>query len=185
MRYGGLRVFTTQVLIAGLVWGLSAAPRLRAEPPSSSAKGSSCASAEYHQFDFWVGDWDVFDHDHPGSPVAHAVVRAQLGGCVITEDFKNTPGSEGMSLSAYDAYRKQWQQSWVSNRPQVLFLTGHARGAAMTLSGREATAAGSQLVRGTWAKIDGGGRETAVVSEARGKSWKPWFDLVFRPHAAR
>jgi ketosteroid isomerase-like protein len=30
--------------------------------------------------------------------------------------------------------------------------------------------------------MSGGVRETAVTSTDGGKSWKPWFDLVFRPH---
>ena len=27
----------------------------------ASAHAAPCASPEYHQLDFWVGDWDVFD----------------------------------------------------------------------------------------------------------------------------
>ena len=27
----------------------------------ASAHAAPCAPPEYHQFDFWVGDWDVFD----------------------------------------------------------------------------------------------------------------------------
>lgn len=27
----------------------------------ASAHVAPCAPPEYHQFDFWVGDWDVFD----------------------------------------------------------------------------------------------------------------------------
>jgi hypothetical protein len=37
-------------------------------------------------------------------------------------------------------------------------------------------------VRGTWKPADGGVRETAIVSTDAGKTWQPWFDLIFRPH---
>jgi len=42
----------------------------------------------------------------------------------------------------------------------------------------------SKLIRGTWKSVAGGVRETAVSSTDDGKTWKPWFDLMFRPHAA-
>jgi hypothetical protein len=51
----------------------------------------------------------------------------------------------------------------------------------MILSGVFHTMAGEPLVRGLWT-VDGGVRETAEKSTDGGKTWKPWFDLVFRPH---
>ena len=41
-------------------------------------------------------------------------------------------------------------------------------------------AKGGRLVRGTWKPENGGVRETAVTSTDGGRTWKPWFDLVFR-----
>jgi hypothetical protein len=29
------------------------------EAQAGPAPGAACASAEHHQFDFWIGDWDV------------------------------------------------------------------------------------------------------------------------------
>jgi hypothetical protein len=40
------------------------------------------------------------------------------------------------------------------------------------------------IVRGVWKPENGGVRETAVTSSDGGKTWKPWFDLVFRPAAS-
>ena len=37
-------------------------------------------------------------------------------------------------------------------------------------------------VRGTWKPVNGGVRETAVTSTDGGKTWQPWFDLVFSHH---
>jgi hypothetical protein len=33
---------------------------------SADAPPTACAAPAYHQFDFWTGDWDVFD---VGSPI--------------------------------------------------------------------------------------------------------------------
>jgi DICT domain-containing protein len=53
----------------------------------------------------------------------------------------------------------------------------------MVLSGADRTDDGKERrVRGIWKPEDGGVRETAVTSTDGGKTWKPWFDLVFRPH---
>lgn len=57
------------------------------------------------------------------------------------------------------------------------------RDGAMILSGVEYVAGGSKKqVRGFWRPVKGGVRETAVTSRDGGKTWKPWFDLMFRPH---
>jgi hypothetical protein len=71
-----------------------------------------CAATSYRQFDFWAGDWDVFD---VGSPiqVAHAKVDLTLDGCVLREDYQGTDGHKGQSFTIYDVSRKVWHQSWV------------------------------------------------------------------------
>jgi len=70
-----------------------------------------CTAPEYHQFDFWIGDWDVSDFDQPNKIVARARVSRILDGCALQEDYKDTGGLEGRSISIYDASRKVWQQT--------------------------------------------------------------------------
>lgn len=51
------------------------------------------------------------------------------------------------------------------------------------LSGADRTAAGEERqVRGTWKPMTGGVREIGVASTDGGKTWQPWFDLMFRTH---
>jgi hypothetical protein len=78
--------------------------RVLAEP----APSAKCVAAAYRQFDFWVGDWDVFD---VGSsiPVAHARIDPILDGCVLREDYQGTEGHKGQSFTIYDAARRVWQ----------------------------------------------------------------------------
>jgi hypothetical protein len=145
-----------------------------ADPPA----GAFCAAPEYRQFDFWVGDWDAFD---VGSPikVAHARVDRILDGCVLREDYQGEDGHKGQSFTIYDTNRKVWHQSWVTNRGELLVIEGKSEDGAIVLTGED-HAAGT-VVRGEWKPEKGGVRETAVISSDGGKSWKPWFDLVFRP----
>lgn len=147
-------------------------------------KSASCATPEYREFDFWVGDWDVFENDAT-TKVAHVRVDRVLDDCVLREQYEDDTGLKGQSLSSYDASRKVWHQSWVTNRGQALAMEGHLEGGEMVLSGEYRGAAGEEtLVRGSWKPLSGGLRETAVTSTDGGKTWKPWFDLQFRPRSA-
>jgi hypothetical protein len=47
----------------------------------------------------------------------------------------------------------------------------------MVLSG---TNQQGEIVRGTWKPVNGEVREIAVKSTDAGKTWEPWFDIVFR-----
>jgi len=144
---------------------------------AESTKPAFCRAPEYRQFDFWIGDWDVFD---VGSPikVAHTRVDLILDGCVLREDYQGADGHKGQSFTIYDAARNVWHQSWVTNRGQMLVIEGKIENGEMVLSGEDHAA--SALVRGTWTPVNGDVRETAVTSTDGGKTWKPWFDLVFR-----
>ena len=46
-------------------------------------KSDSYVAPEYRQFDFWIGDWDVFDVDSPTTRVARIRVDRILDGCVL------------------------------------------------------------------------------------------------------
>jgi hypothetical protein len=148
----------------------------RASPPASPGY---CAGPAYHQFDFWAGDWDAFD---VGSPVqvARARVDRILDGCVLHEDYRGSDGHHGESFTIYDASRKVWHQSWVTNRGELLVIEGTMEDDSMVLSGMDH--AKGALVRGEWKPENGNVRETAATSTDGGKTWKPWFDLVFRRH---
>jgi len=154
--------------------------------PLSGASGAGgqtgCAAPAYRQFDFWLGDWDVFD-GHSEARVARVHVTRTLDDCVLLEEYRGSDGHEGQSFSIYDAPRSLWHQTWVTNRGQLLVIEGNLRAGAMELSGSERLADGTvRLVRGTWQPSHDGVREVAVRSTDGGKTWTEWFDLVFRPH---
>lgn len=156
---------------------------VRPRPTEKSAKTKPCIAPEYRQFDFWIGDWDVVDADNPTTIVARARIDRILGGCVLHEDYQDTDGHKGQSFSIYDASANLWRQSWVTNRGEFLLIGGGFKDGAMVLSGSQRTDDGKEKqIRGVWKPMEGGVRETAVTSLDGGKSWKPWFDLLFRPH---
>jgi hypothetical protein len=149
-----------------------------ADPRSASGSPSSaCAEFSYRQFDFWIGDWVVADVVSPAI-VAHAKIDSILDGCVLREDYQATDGHAGQSLTVYDASRSVWHQTWVTNGGTLLEIEGKFENGEMMLSGRNQK---GEVVRGTWKPVNGGVREMAEKSGDDGKTWVPWFDLMFRP----
>jgi ketosteroid isomerase-like protein len=155
---------------------------------STIAMGQStpaCSTPAYHQFDFWVGDWDVFE---PGATTSSAHVRVDrmLGGCVLHERYEDTGGLAGESFTIYDAARQLWHQTWVTNNGRLLTIEGTPQSNSIVLAGAYYRDKGQEVrVRGTWTPAGNAVRETAVTSDDGGRQWKPWFDLMFKPSASK
>jgi hypothetical protein len=178
---------TITVAVAALLL-LAARPQqqiLRSATQTQSAKPRSCTAPEYRQFDFWLGDWDAFDIDSPGKPVARTRVDSILDGCVLREDYQAASGSQGQSFTIYDDSRKVWHQTWVTNRGKLLTIEGQFNSGEITMTGTDRVNGSERLVRGTWKPASDGVRETAVISTDGGKTWNPWFDLIFRAHKSQ
>ncbi|MGA7920929.1 MAG: hypothetical protein WCA38_14805 [Candidatus Acidiferrales bacterium] len=177
-----IRAITVAIGAVILLAGKQGQPPLRPALKTQSAKPRGCTAPEYHQFDFWLGDWDAFDIDAPTKPVARAHVDPILDGCVLREDYQGTTGSEGQSFTIYDESRKVWHQTWVTNRGKLLTIEGEFKNGEMTMAGRDRVNGTERQVRGTWKPATDGVRETAVISTDGGKTWSSWFDLAFRAH---
>jgi hypothetical protein len=170
----------TWIYLSVLIVSLSGQTRLVLA--NEVAMSKPCSAPEYRRFDFWIGDWDAFDIDAPSKAVAHTHVDQILDGCVLLEDYQGLDGHHGQSFSTYDASTKVWRQSWVTNRGESLIIEGEWQDGAMVLSGSDQVGGRDRLVRGTWKPEGKTVRETAVISMDGGKTWTPWFDIVFRPH---
>ena len=157
-------------------------PQPSSVPPTQSPPSASCSASEYHQFDFWLGDWDAFDADNPATPVARTKVTSILDGCVVHEDYQDTKGSHGESFSIYDASRKVWHQTWVTNHGRLLTIEGSFENGEMFMTGIDYPNGKERHIRGTWKPFPGGVSEIAATSTDSAKTWTPWFDLGFRPH---
>jgi len=80
--------------------------------PPPGAPPKPCSAAEYRQFDFWLGEWNVFNPD--GKPAGQSRIEQISGGCAILENWSSGGGAfTGKSLNIYDRNDKQWHQSWV------------------------------------------------------------------------
>ena len=77
----------------------------------------------------------------------------------------------------YDTSRNVWHQTWVTSRGVLLEIEGRFENGEMVLSEKNQK---GEIVRGTWKPVNGEVREVALKSANAGKTWNPWFDIVFR-----
>ena len=159
----------------GLLFVLSSLvpPALAQAPPKPA-----CTNPEYRQFDFWLGDWNVYD---PAGKLAGTNrVTLELGRCVLHEHWNGTRGSVGESFNAYDQPRGRWHQTWVDNGGTVLSLEGGLHGRDMVLQGTTPDSAaqdGQAIQRITWSPLDSGDvRQHWEASKDGGATWTTAFD---------
>lgn len=161
---------------------LPALPLLAVSLVAGAAPPIHCTGPEYHALDFWLGDWDTFDPDGSGPSQARNRVDSILDGCVIHEVYDQYDGHRGESFSIYDATRKLWHQTWVTNRGELLVLEGGFEGDTLTLVGSNLDLQGKpETIKGIWKAQGKGVRETAYISRDGGKTWSPYFDILFLP----
>lgn len=153
----------------------SAGPAAAVQTPSAAA---ACAGPEFHQFDFWVGSWDVFGPK--GKQVGHSLIE-KVYGCGIRENWMPFSNQPGGSLSTYVPGEKRWEQFWIDSSGSRAVFTGGWNGSAMVISGKW----GGPIVRMTYSRnADGSVRQFGEQSTDEGKNWQPAFDFTYRPAKA-
>jgi len=145
-------------------------------PPAAPPKPDPCAGAEARQFDFWIGDWEVFQ---PDGKAAGTNRIAAVYGCVLHESWKGRGGFEGQSFNRYDTARGVWHQTWVDSTGGLLMIEGSFRDGVMTLS--DATLPGKKDPKRVneiaWSRnADGSVRQHWRVSVDGGATWTTAFD---------
>jgi hypothetical protein len=148
--------------------------------PMTSAAGAAqsaprCDAAEYRQFDFWLGAWQVRTPDGKLAGTNH--IEREYDGCVVHERYTGAKTYRGESLNIFDPRRKVWHQTWVDNQGLLLLLEGGWHGTSMVLEGKSLDASGKEAPqRITWTpNADGTVRQLWESSDASGK-WTTVFD---------
>ena len=147
--------------------------------PTQPTRAPACQAAEFRQFDFWLGDWEVFT---PGGSRAgtNSISRA-YDDCVVLERWSGTGGLEGSSFNIYTPASRKWHQVWVDSSGTLLQLEGEFANGAMRLQGTGLTAKGPMLNRITWTpRSDGSVRQLWEISTDNGKTWQTSFDGSYR-----
>src|ERR1700761_9358224 len=76
---------------------------------------SPCADEPHtHDFDFWIGEWDVYPTGTQ-KLAGHSVVQSISGGCGILENWSDLQGGSGKSVNYYNLATKLWEQDWIGS----------------------------------------------------------------------
>lgn len=119
----------TSVLTMTDLDSVRATPRFKAFEARVNANAHPCAAdANFHAFDFWIGEWDVQPTGATRGPVGSgstSIVERQLDGCVIQENWLPIGGAgAGKSFNIYNSVTKQWEQYYVDTRGTITLYKG-------------------------------------------------------------
>jgi hypothetical protein len=139
-----------------------------------------CSDPRAHDFDFWIGDWEVVNAN--GTVAGRNRIAPLLDGCVLQETWAGVSGSAGTSLNFYDTGRRQWRQFWVWREGTTLELAGGLVDGAMVMTGESVEDGRAVQNRITWSRRSGGRvNQRWETSGDGGKTWAVVFDGMYHP----
>jgi hypothetical protein len=169
--------------IALISVALASASPLRGESPtpsstSASSRPPACLTAEFRQFDFWLGRWKVTNPQ--GKEVGTSEIARVSDGCAIREQWKATSHLSGTSINYYDVADHEWHQDWVGGDGTILHLHGGLEDAAMVLNGKTNSEKGTTLHRVSWTQLPNGKvKQEWKISVDNGGNWQIAFIGIY------
>jgi hypothetical protein len=146
-----------------------------------------CSKSAYRQFDFWIGEWEVFGVQ--GQKAGDSKISLILDSCIILEEWTSANAMQGViykgkSFNTYNVSTGQWQQTWVDNvGGSTEFLRGMAEEGKVTFyADHVKDAKGNEFLRRlTFYKLDNNKvRQHGERSIDNGKTWITEYDLEYR-----
>ncbi len=170
-------------------------------PPCTGEIRWADSGAAYSDFDFWVGEWQVYDVES-GKLMGFDEIEKAFGGCALRQhwrqmnDLYSLKGSaqrlDGGSVTAIGSGGK-WRQTWVDNTGANLQLSGGLSASGVfvlesewieykSLQGQEVR------VRYKWhwdPQGDGSIHNWGLRGSGSGDAieWQKYFDIVYRRNA--
>jgi hypothetical protein len=134
-----------------------------------------------HQFDFWLGKWDVYKYKSD-TLVGKSHIESIIDSVGLLENYSVIKGKyTGKSLNKYNPAQQRWEQYWIDNSGLTLFLTGGLVNGKMILDDAQYGDAKKGLNQIVWEKMKNGSvRQTWNVSTDGGKTWAVLFDGEYK-----
>jgi Protein of unknown function (DUF1579) len=180
----------TSTALTALIWfivpGGFAQTSTSSTPPSEAV---SCTEAEHHQFDFWIGAWDLTWPGQNGGEAGHGTnsIRSVLDGCVVEEDFNGGTSVHlrGTSVSTFDNRSHKWKQTWVDNEGGYLDFIGEFKDGQMVLQRQAKQADGTTVLqRMVFKNITPTGFDWSWErSQDAGKTWQVLWPIHYQRKA--
>jgi hypothetical protein len=151
--------------------------------------GGACDTPQHHQFDFWVGNWQVFDAD-TNALLAFDRIEKHSEGCIIQQnlsfvtDLYRRPGARyrlsGIGVNRFDG--EAWLQMWADNQWGAIIMRGSLddKGAMVFKSIIPSRNRDLKIVYEK--RADGTVRNLEYVAPAGTEKWVKYGDLIYRPN---
>ena len=171
MQYRKTAKRRIHMVLVCMALALPATPAVSAETP--------CATLEHSQFDFWLGDWQVY---RPGGQLAGSNrIEKILDGCVVFENWKSASVNfAGKSFNTWDPLTKTWNQVWVDTTGATIKFSGVRSGDIMLLTGTHASAAGTVHYRMSYTLNGDQTVRQLWEQSADRQTWEVIFDGLYR-----
>ena len=187
------------IVVAGAAAAGAAAPVGQKDEPGPNTPAATalesapvlvapaCGTPQHHQFDFWLGDWQVFDAA-TDKLVAFDRVEKRYDGCIVEQnmtfvtDLYRRPGAgyrlSGMSVNRYDG--EAWLELWADNQWGAIAMRGAPEpNAAMVF--KTITPSRNRDLKIVWEnRPDGTVRILQYVAPAGSGRWQKYGDLIYR-----
>ena len=156
-------------------------PRFKQIADQVKRKALPCEfEPRYRQFDFWVGDWEVYN---PAGRLAGTnTIQKVAGGCALLENWESVTGGTGKSLNFFDPSKGKWVQQWADASGEIIPTEGEFKDGAMRMEGELIHRDGTKTrYRGSWTPLsDGRVRQFLEESTDGGITWNTWFDGYYK-----
>lgn len=154
---------------------------------SVSAQKPCNSDPVYRQFDFWVGEWDVYGKK--GNRAGDSKISLILDSCIILEEWTSASKVQGLtytgkSFNSYNRSSRQWQQTWVDNTGgSTEYLKGKFENNVMVFETNPFYFTKDSLAIRKLSFYNlgpGKVRQHGEISKDNGKTWVTEYDLEYR-----
>ncbi len=171
------------IATAAMTASCATAQETAADAQSAAAQTpppNPCDAAPYRAFDFWLGDWEVFDA--AGAKAGENIISKEEYGCLLLEKWTNVQGVTGQSYNFYDPGLEKYRQVWVSRGAVIDYAGGLNDAGEMVLEGDIRYHNGTSApFRGTWTlQEDGTVRQYFQQFNAETDEWGDWFTGIYK-----
>lgn len=170
------------ILALGFAFTLPALAEEEAMTTQAPPKPVCESSPAFNEFDFWVGEWNVYSNDEKRALQGTNSVTKHHANCLIMENWTSAKGTTGSSMNYYDPVTGKWRQLWVAGGYSIDYSGGLDEHGSMRLEGtiNYYRSGKSFPFRGTWTpRADGSVRQFFEQFDPQKKVWDTWFDGLY------
>lgn len=151
---------------------------LLSSPMVGFSQSKPCDSEEHRQFDFWIGEWEVYNTGTETQVGTNVISRIE-NGCALRENWTSlTSTSTGTSFNYYDPATAKWNQLWLDNSGLILEISGSYSDNRMSLKS-EPKGDPPFVDNITWTKNDDGTVRQEWRRKTGDKDWVVLFDGTY------